>query len=139
MGESGMGGHFISYCCDPLFGNWYKYIDTNVEVDIKSYLLSTKFLYSDKEYKNLITNYNYRHVHRKEVIEIRENFIENYYILINSNDSAFVEIKYETDFYNRGYMRMNPNEVNIEFVNKENDFIPFEVNNPDYFSEERRT
>ena len=90
-------------------------------------------LYSDKEYKNLITNYNYRHVHRKEVIEIRENFVENYYILINSNDSAFVEIKYETDFYNRGYMRMNPNEVNIEFVNKENDFIPFEVNNPDYF------
>ena len=90
-------------------------------------------LYSDVTHTKLITNYNYRHVHRKEVIEIREDFLENYYILINSNDSAFVEIKYETDFYYRGYMRMNPNEVNIEFVNKENDFVPFEINNPDYF------
>ena len=90
-------------------------------------------LYSDIEHKNLITNYNYRYAHRKEVIEIRNNFIENYYILINSNDSAFVEIKYETDFYNRGYMKMNPNEINIEFVNKENDFIPYEIHNPDYF------
>ena len=90
-------------------------------------------LYSDIEHKNLITKYKYRHVHRKEVIEITEDFLENYYILINSNDSAFVEIKYETDFYYRGYMRMNPNEVNIEFVNKENDFVPYEINNPDYF------
>ena len=91
-------------------------------------------LYSDKEHKNLITDYNYRHVHRKEIIEITGNFTENYYILINSNDSAFVEIKYETDFYNRGYMKMNPNEVNIEFVNKDNNMIPYEINNPDYIS-----
>ena len=90
-------------------------------------------LYYDREHKNLITNYNYRHVHRKEVIEITEDFVENYYILINSNDSSFVEIKYETDFYNRGYMKMNPNEVNIEFVNKQNDFIPYEIHNPHYF------
>ena len=89
-------------------------------------------VYSDKEHKSLISNYNYRHVHRKEIIEIKENFVENYYILINSNDSAFVEIKYETDFYNRGYNKMNPNEVNIEFVNKENNMIPYEINNPDY-------
>ena len=90
-------------------------------------------LYSDKEHKNLITNYNFRHVHRKEVFEIKDNFLENYYILINSNDSAFVEIKYETDFHYKGYMRLNPNEVNIEFVNKENNLITYEVNNPDYF------
>ena len=30
MGESGMGGLFISYCCDPLFGKWYKYNDAVV-------------------------------------------------------------------------------------------------------------
>ena len=30
MGESGMGGHFIAYCCDPLFEKWYKYNDAIV-------------------------------------------------------------------------------------------------------------
>ena len=30
MGESGMGGHFIAYCRDPLFGKWYKYNDAIV-------------------------------------------------------------------------------------------------------------
>ena len=30
MGESGMGGHFIAYCSDPLFGGWYKYNDATV-------------------------------------------------------------------------------------------------------------
>ena len=90
-------------------------------------------LYSDKEHKNLFTNYNYRHAHRKEIIEIKENFLENYYILINSNDSAFVEIKYETDVYYKGYMQMIPNEVNIEFVNKENGYITYEIYNPHYY------
>ena len=27
MGESGMGGHFIAYCLDPISKNWYKYND----------------------------------------------------------------------------------------------------------------
>ena len=30
LGESGMGGHFISYCKDPISGNWYKYNDSIV-------------------------------------------------------------------------------------------------------------
>ena len=30
-------------------------------------------------------------------------------------------------------MKMNPNEVNIEFVNKQNDYIPYEIYNPHYF------
>ena len=30
IGESGMGGHFIAYCSDLLFGGWYKYDDANV-------------------------------------------------------------------------------------------------------------
>ena len=27
MGESGMGGHFIAYCLDPISKNWHKYND----------------------------------------------------------------------------------------------------------------
>ena len=30
IGESGMGGHFIAYCRDPLFGQWHKYNDAIV-------------------------------------------------------------------------------------------------------------
>ena len=30
LGESGMGGHFISYCKDPISGNWHKYNDSIV-------------------------------------------------------------------------------------------------------------
>ena len=30
MGESGMGGHFIAYCRDPIYGEWYKYNDAFV-------------------------------------------------------------------------------------------------------------
>ena len=30
LGESGMGGHFIAYCEDPLFHKWYKYNDATV-------------------------------------------------------------------------------------------------------------
>ena len=31
MGESGMGGHFISYCLDPISTNtWHKYNDSEV-------------------------------------------------------------------------------------------------------------
>ena len=30
IGESGMGGHFIAYCRDPIKGNWHKYNDAIV-------------------------------------------------------------------------------------------------------------
>jgi hypothetical protein len=30
LGESGMGGHFIAYCKDPITKNWYKYNDSIV-------------------------------------------------------------------------------------------------------------
>ena len=29
-GESGMGGHFIAYCRDPISNDWYKYNDSIV-------------------------------------------------------------------------------------------------------------
>ena len=28
---------------------------------------------------------------------------------------------------------MNPNEINIEYLNKENGAVPLEIQNPDYF------
>ena len=31
IGESGMSGHFIAYCKDPIKGKWYKYNDSIVE------------------------------------------------------------------------------------------------------------
>ena len=30
IGDSSMSGHFIAYCCDPLFGKWFKYNDAIV-------------------------------------------------------------------------------------------------------------
>ena len=90
-------------------------------------------IYSDNSYKNKITKFSYRHVHRKEIIEITENILSNYYIIITNEDSAFIEIKYETDFEYKGYNKLNPNEVNIEYLNKELGFIPYGIINPNYF------
>ena len=93
------------------------------------------YLYKDSQYKEEINKYDYtfRHVHRKEVIEISSNLLENYYIKVVATEPSFIEFKYETYFYNRGYIKMNPNEINIEYVNKQKGFIPFEIHNPDYF------
>ena len=90
-------------------------------------------IYSDKNYENKLEKYNYRYSHRKEVIEITEDFIPNYYIEITNENAAFIEIKYETDFHYKGYLRLNPNEMNIEYINKEKGYVPYEVSNPHYF------
>ena len=90
-------------------------------------------IYSDNTYKNKLSKYNFRYVHRKEVYEITEEFIPNYYIIVTTEDSAFIEIKYETDFHYKGYLKLNPNEMNIEYVNKLSNFNAYEVCNPDYF------
>ena len=91
-------------------------------------------LYSDKNHQNIITNFNYRHVHRKEIFEFtKENILENYYIIITCQYPAFIEIKYETDFQYKGYVMTNPNEINIEYVNKKDYYTAYEMLNPDYF------
>ena len=76
--------------------------------------------------------YTYRRVHRKQEIKVTNNKQELYYLTVKAIEPSFIEIKYETDFYFRGYTMMNPNEINIEYVNKQNDFMPFEIQNPDY-------
>ena len=89
-------------------------------------------IYADNTYKNKITSYNYRYVHRKEIIEINKNIMNNYYIIITTEDSAFIEIKYITNLNYKGYNKLNPNEVNIEYINKNQGFIPYSVVNPNY-------
>ena len=78
-------------------------------------------------------DYEFRHVHRKEIIKITKFEKEYYPIKITVTEPAFIELKYETDFYFRGYTMMNPNEINIEYLNKENGAVPLEIQNPDYF------
>ena len=92
------------------------------------------FLFSEDKKEIDKKNYKFRNVHRKEVFEFKDkdNIEEKYYIKIISKEPSFIELKYETDFYFRGYTMMNPNEINIEYVNKKNGFIPFEIQNPDY-------
>ena len=92
------------------------------------------FLFSEDEKEIDKKKYNFRNVHRKEVFEFKDkdNIEEKYYIKIISKEPSFIELKYETDFYFRGYTMMNPNEINIEYVNKQNGFMPLEIQNPDY-------
>ena len=91
-------------------------------------------IYSDKNRTNIITSFfKYRHVHRKEIFEKKGDILENYYLVINSEDLAFLELKYETDFHYKGYKRLNPNEINIEFIKNDGIFTPYSIANPDYF------
>ena len=91
-------------------------------------------IYSDKNRTRIITSFfNYRHVHRKEIFEKKGEILENYYLVVSSEDLAFVELKYETDFHYKGYKKLNPNEINIEFIRKDEKFNPYSIANPDYF------
>ena len=90
-------------------------------------------LYEDRNFQNLINLYNFRHVHKKQIIEITENFKEDYYIKVTSSENSFIELKYETEFFYKGYTMLSPNEVNIEYINKKNGFQAFEIQNPHYF------
>ena len=91
-------------------------------------------IYSDSEHNNDISStFNYRHVHRKEIFEKTGEIAENYYLLIKTTDPAFIEIKYETNFHYKGYIKLNPNELNIEYLNKNDKFSPYSIVNPDYF------
>ena len=94
------------------------------------------FIYEDSQYQNEITSYNFRHVHRKEIIEISENLKENYYLIIKCQDKAFIQLKYVTNLNYKGYNNLIPNEINIEPINHDinsyynmyypNYYFPFE-------------
>ena len=48
-------------------------------------------IYSDKNHDKIITSsFNYRHVHRKEIFEKTSGILEDYYLVITSEDLAFI-------------------------------------------------
>ena len=83
------------------------------------------YVYSDSEHKNLIEKKNFRYVYKKEVIEITEDFLQNYYISIILHESSYIEIKYDINM-NEKYTLIN-NQVNIEFLNKEEEYKTYSI------------
>ena len=78
------------------------------------------YIYSDAEHKILIQKKNLRYAYKKEIIEIYENFLQNYISLV-LHESSFIEIKYDINSYEKEKMLLN-NEVNIEYLNKEENY-----------------
>ena len=90
------------------------------------------YIYEDSTYENEIKNYNYSHIHRKEIIEISENVKENYYLIVKCQDMAFIQLKYQTNKDYKGYNNLIPNEMNIEPINiKTNSH--YNMYNPNYY------
>ena len=56
------------------------------------------YVYSDSDHKNLIEKKNFRYVYKKEVIQITEDFLQNYYISIILHESSYIQIKYDNTF-----------------------------------------
>ena len=90
------------------------------------------YIYTDKEYKNELKDYEFSHIHRKEIIEIKNNFQENYYIIIKCTEPAFIKLKYETSNNYKGYDNIIPNEVNFEPLNQINKSF-YNIYNPHYY------
>ena len=90
------------------------------------------YIYEDSNYINEIKNYNYSGIHRKEIIEIYEDIKENYYLIVKCQDTAFIQLKYETNIDFKGYNNIIPNEINIEPINlKTNSY--YNLYNPHYY------
>mgnify|MGYP006873017361 CR=1 FL=1 len=84
------------------------------------------YVYSDSEHKNLIEKKNFRYVYKKEIIEITEDFLQNYYISITLHESSYIEIKYDTNANEKKYALIN-NQVNIEYLNKEEEYKTYSI------------
>ena len=96
---------------------------------------ATMKVYSDVDGEYEIVNYNRHKIFRKEVLEFKKTDIQEvYWAIISCQETAFVEIKYVTEFHSKGYIQTNPNEVNIEFINQESSQYPYNIVNPYYYS-----
>ena len=84
------------------------------------------YIYSDDDHQILIEKKNFRHVYKKEIIEITEDFLDSYYISIVLHESSYFEIKYDININEKEYVLLN-NEVNIEYLNKEQDFKNYTI------------
>ena len=90
------------------------------------------YIYEDLTYTKELLNYKLSHIHRKEIIEINEIILDNYYIKIKCSEPAFIQLKYETNENYKGYDNLLPNEVNIVPINK---YIKsyYNLYNPNYY------
>ena len=61
-------------------------------------------IFDDWNCTNRVKNYTLRHVHRKEIIEINKDLKEYYYLEVNAFESSFIQLKYETDAHDKGYI-----------------------------------
>lgn len=103
---------------------------------------ATMLVYSDVDEYYEIVNYKRHKLFRKEVLEFKNTDIQEvYWADIFCKETAFIELKYETEFHSnaKGYIQTNPNEVNIEFINKESSQYPYKIVNPYYSKNNNNT
>ena len=91
-------------------------------------------VYSDFDLNYIISEYTYHKLFRKEVFEFSSSSIrEIYWGVIQCTEPSFIELSYVTDFHYKGFIRTNPGEVNIEYLNKKGSQFPYEIINPYYY------
>ena len=90
------------------------------------------YIYDDFLCKNEFKDYNYSHIHRKEIIEINKDLLQNYYLVVRCTEPSFIQLKYETDAHYKGYDTLIPNEVNIVPINDKIRAY-YNLYNPNYY------
>ena len=81
-----------------------------------------------------VTNYKYHKIFRKEVFEFASSDIkERYWSGVYCTEPSFIELTYTTDFHNKGYEKINPGEINIEYIIKNENLYPYKIINPFYY------
>ena len=81
-----------------------------------------------------VTNYKYHKVFRKEVFEFTSSDIkERYWSAVYCTEPSFIELTYTTDFHYKGYEKINPGEINIEYIIRNENLYPYKIINPSYY------
>ena len=106
-----------------------KYLKLNFTVLIGNAEL---YIYDDFLCKHEFKDYNYSHIHRKEIIEINKDLLQNYYLVVRCTEPSFIQLKYETDAHYKGYDTLIPNEVNIVPINDKIRAY-YNLYNPNYY------
>ena len=89
-------------------------------------------IYTDSKHETKFLDYNFNHIHRKEIFEINKDLKEYYYLVITCQEPSFIQLKYETNEHYKGYDNLMPNELNIEPINK-NSKAYYNMFNPNYY------
>ena len=89
-------------------GNYQSIYNMNISLTVLAGNANME-IYSDFERSNKISNYIYHKLFRKEVFEfISTDIKEIYWGKIICTETAFIELKYVTDFHYKGYIMTNP-------------------------------